>query len=34
MGGVTVRGVSEILDTGNALYLGSYDAPFIGKLTL
>jgi hypothetical protein len=34
MGGVNVPGVSEILDNGNVLYLGSYEASYIGMLDL
>ncbi|XP_072032589.1 adipocyte plasma membrane-associated protein-like [Amphiura filiformis] len=31
--GQTITGVSEVLDLGSHLYFGSYDAPFIGKLS-
>lgn len=34
IGGISVKGVSEILDIGNVLYLGSYNDPYIGKLIL
>uniref|UniRef100_A0A915KTP8 Strictosidine synthase conserved region domain-containing protein n=1 Tax=Romanomermis culicivorax TaxID=13658 RepID=A0A915KTP8_ROMCU len=30
--GSTIRGISEIADTGKALYFGSFNAPYIAKL--
>lgn len=34
IGGQSIVSVSEILDIGNILYLGSYEHSFIGKLQL
>ena len=33
-GGHTIYGVSEVLDVGSSLYLGSYDAPYLARLDL
>lgn len=34
MGGDSIIAVSEVLDMGDTLYLGSYETSYIGKLTL
>ena len=30
----TIFGVSEVLDMGSTLYLGSYNAPYLAKIEL
>ena len=32
--GAVVSYISEVLDTGSSLYLGSYTSPFLAKLSL
>ena len=34
LGGHTIQGVSEVLDTGSSLYMGSFEAPYLARLDL
>ncbi len=34
LNGHTIEGVSEVLDKGKTLYLGSYRAPYLARLDL